>query len=76
MLCANNDKVYSLYKDILAEVASIFPAPYIHLGGDEAIIDTNWGKCEYCQSLMKQLGYTKPTELMNYFFGKILTCRT
>ena len=72
MLCANNDKVYSLYKDILAEVASIFPAPYIHLGGDEAIIDANWGKCEYCQSLMKQLGYTKPTELMNYFFGKIL----
>lgn len=72
MLCANNDKVYSLYKDILTEVASIFPAPYIHLGGDEAIIETNWGKCEHCQSLMKQLGYTKPTELMNYFFGKIL----
>jgi hypothetical protein len=72
MLCANNDKVYSLYKDILTEVASIFLAPYIHLGGDEAIIETNWGKCEHCQSLMKQLGYTKPTELMNYFFGKIL----
>lgn len=72
MLCANNDKVYSLYKDILTEVASIFPAPYIHLGGDEAIIETNWGKCKHCQSLMKQLGYTKPTELMNYFFGKIL----
>ena len=27
MLCANNDKVYSLYKDILTEVASVFPAP-------------------------------------------------
>ena len=27
MLCANNDKVYSLYQDILTEVASIFPAP-------------------------------------------------
>lgn len=72
MLCANNDKVYSLYKDIISEVASIFPAPYIHLGGDEAIIDENWGKCEYCRALMAQLGYTKPTELMNYFFGKIL----
>lgn len=72
MLCANNDRVYTLYKDIISEVAAVFPAPYIHLGGDEAIIDANWGKCEHCQALMKQLGYTKPTQLMNYFFGKIL----
>lgn len=72
MLCANNDKVYSLYKDIIADVASIFPAPYIHLGGDEAILEANWTKCAHCQTLMQQLGYTKAAQLMNYFFGKIL----
>lgn len=72
MLCANNDKVYTLYKDIIADVASIFPSRYIHLGGDEAIIEANWTKCGYCQALMKQLGYSKATQLMNYFFGKIL----
>ncbi len=72
MLCASNNDVYTLYKDILVEVAALFPSPYIHLGGDEAVIDANWGKCEHCQALMKQLGYTKATQLMNYFFGKIL----
>ena len=72
MLCANNDKVYSLYRDILSEVADIFPSRYIHLGGDEAIIEENWTKCEHCKALMKQEGYTKASQLMNYFFGKII----
>lgn len=72
MLCANNDKVYSVYDDIIREIADIFPASQIHLGGDEAVIEKNWTKCDRCQSLMKQLGYTKESQLMNYFFGKIL----
>lgn len=72
MLCANNEKVYSVYDDIIREIAEIFPSPCIHLGGDEAAIEKNWTRCDRCQSLMKQLGYTKESQLMNYFFGKIL----
>lgn len=72
MLCANNEKVYSIYDDIIKEIAEIFPSSNIHLGGDEAVIEKNWTKCDHCQSLMKQLGYTKESQLMNYFFGKIL----
>lgn len=72
MLCANNPRVYQIYKDIIAEVASVFPSKRIHLGGDEAVIDKNWSKCRHCQSLMKELNYTKPSQLMNYFFGKML----
>lgn len=73
MLCANNDKVYEVYDDIIREIASIFPAPSIHLGGDEAVIAKNWTQCKHCQTLMKELGYTQESQLMNYFFGKILS---
>lgn len=72
MLCANNDKVYTVYDDIIKEIAELFPSSKIHLGGDEAVIEKNWTKCDHCQSLMKQLGYTKESQLMNYFFDKIL----
>lgn len=72
MLCANNDKVYTIYDDIIKEIAGLFPSSKIHLGGDEAVIEKNWTKCDRCQSLMKQLGYTKESQLMNYFFDKIL----
>ena len=72
MLCANNDKVYTVYDDIIKEIAELFPSSKIHLGGDEAVIEKNWTKCDRCQSLMKQSGYTKESQLMNYFFDKIL----
>lgn len=41
MLCANNEKVYSVYQDIIREISSLFPSDYIHLGGDEAVIEKN-----------------------------------
>ena len=72
MLCANNEKVYAVYDDIIKEVAALFPSNRIHLGGDESVIEKNWNQCERCQALMKQLGYTEASQLMNYFFGKVL----
>lgn len=72
MLCADNEKVYDIYKDIIREVAEIFPSEYIHLGGDEAAIKDNWAKCDDCIALMKKHGYDNPSQLMNVFFSKIL----
>ena len=72
MLCAANSKVYDIYRDIIHEVAALFPTPYIHLGGDEANIGKNWAKCSHCQTMMKKEGYTQPTQLMIPFFRKML----
>lgn len=72
MLCAANEKVYSVYKDIIDEVSSLFPSRYIHLGGDEAVIEKNWTKCTRCQALMKENGYTKASQLMVPFFDRML----
>lgn len=73
MLCACQPGVYELYDDVIREVSGLFPSPQIHLGGDEAAISQNWGKCSLCQNLKKKLGYQKDSQLMNYFFQRILT---
>lgn len=70
-LCASQEKVYDFYADVLQEVCHLFPSKRIHLGGDEAVIDKNWGHCPECQALMKKPGYRKVSELMGYFFGRI-----
>jgi len=72
MVCAAVPEVYTVYKDILTQVCAIFPSSYIHLGGDEAAIANNWAKCERCQALMKEKGYTNASQLMIPFFEKML----
>lgn len=72
MLCAGNERVYDTYKDIIAEIASLFPSRYIHLGGDEAVIEQNWTKCERCRTMMSEKGYTKASQLMIPFFNRML----
>lgn len=72
MLCASNPQVYTIFKDIIGEVADIFPSSYIHLGGDEAAIPKNWAGCDSCLSLMQKLGYSEPSQLMIPFFDQML----
>ena len=69
MLCASAPSVYNLCIDILSEIATLFPAPYIHMGGDESLISKNWGQCPRCQALKAQLGYTSDDQIMGYFFS-------
>lgn len=73
VVCAANEKVYGLYRDVIAELAPIFPSKRIHLGGDEAIIDKNWPRCARCSALMKEKGYTQASQVMGYFFEKMLS---
>ena len=72
MLCAHSNDVYSIYEDIIREVAALFPSSKIHLGGDEAAVKENWAKCPDCIAMMQQLGYEKPSQLMIPFFNRIL----
>lgn len=48
IFCAGKDEVVNFLKDVLDEVCTLFPSPYIHLGGDEAP-KANWNKCADCQ---------------------------
>lgn len=72
MVCAANEQSYEVLADVIREVAAIFPSPYIHLGGDEAAVPTNWAQCEDCQKMMRDADYTQATQLMTPFFDRIL----
>lgn len=53
--CPGNDKTFEFLADVFAEVAALFPGPYIHVGGDEAEM-RYWGECPKCQARQKQVG--------------------
>lgn len=72
MLCADEEKVYTIYEDIIKEVAMLFPSKRIHLGGDEAAVKENWAKCDDCLAMMQKAGYDKPSQLMIPFFNRML----
>jgi hexosaminidase len=55
VLCAGNEKILTFIEDILTEVAALFPAEYVHIGGDECH-KTRWKACEKCQAKIKSLG--------------------
>ena len=46
-MCPSNEKVYEFVSDVLDEIVELFPSPYIHIGGDEAV-KGNWMKCPRC----------------------------
>lgn len=49
-LCPGNEEVYTFLDNVFAEVIELFPAEYIHIGGDEA-----WhGFWRWCSSCRKQ----------------------
>jgi hexosaminidase len=73
MVCAANGQSYQVLTDVINELASLFPSPYIHLGGDEAAVPANWAQCADCQAMMQEAGYTKATQLMIPFFDRILS---
>lgn len=60
VLCPGKDKTMEFIADVLTEVMEIFPAKYIHIGGDECPKD-RWKECPDCQARIKELGIT-PTD--------------
>lgn len=62
IFCAGNPKTYELLEGVLDEVVALFPAAYVHIGGDEAPKD-RWNKCPKCQAKMKALGCKNMHEL-------------
>jgi len=76
VLCAGNDKVYTFCCDVLDEIMEIFPAKYIHIGGDECP-KTRWQECKKCQARIKKLKLTgdehfsAEQQLQSYFTQRI-----
>ncbi len=70
IMCAGNDDVITFYKNVLTEVAELFPYPYIHIGGDEAFND-NWQVCPKCQKRIADQGLADETALQQWLMNVI-----
>jgi hexosaminidase len=70
VLCPGNDGTFEFMANVLAEVAGLFPGPFIHVGGDE-VDKTEWKRCPKCQARMKAEGLKDENELQSYFIRRI-----
>lgn len=70
ILCGGEEKVYAFLEDLLDEVCPLFPAPYFHIGGDEAP-KSEWEKCPKCQAAMGRYGLKTEEELQAHFTGRL-----
>jgi len=70
-----DDHTFDVLDDVLTEVMALFPSPYIHVGGDEAVKD-QWKASARIQVQMKALGVPNEDELQSYFTHRIATFLT
>ncbi len=67
--CAGSEEVFGFIDDIFAEVVSLFPSQYIHIGGDEVPTE-HWQQCPLCQQRMQDIGLDDERELQSYFIQR------
>ena len=65
-----DDSTFEFLQNVLSEVISLFPGPYIHVGGDEAAKD-QWHASAHVQQRMKELGIANEEALQSYFIARI-----
>ncbi|MCD8068774.1 MAG: beta-N-acetylhexosaminidase [Lachnospiraceae bacterium] len=70
ILCAGRDEVFDFLKELLTEIAGLFPGKRFHLGGDEAP-RTEWKKCPFCHARMEKLGLNRWEDLQGYFMSRM-----
>lgn len=69
-LCPGNEQTYAFIDTIMGEVSSLFPGPFIHIGGDECQ-KRNWKFCHLCQKRIKKSGLKNVNELQSYFIKRV-----
>jgi len=63
-------ETFEFLQKIFEEVASLFPAEYIHVGGDESLID-NWLTDPEVVAFMKDQGIASTKELFIFFMREV-----
>jgi hexosaminidase len=65
-----DESTFKFLFGVLDEVMELFPSPYIHIGGDEALKD-QWKSSRKIQQQMNHLGLKDETALQSYFTQRI-----
>ncbi len=74
-ILAPTDASVAFMQDVLGEVLALFPSPWIHIGGDEAIKD-QWKANPAIQARIKALGLKDEHEMQSWFIRQMDTFLT
>ncbi len=71
IICAGSPETEKAVERLIDEMCELFPdAPYIHIGGDEAMI-ASWKNCSVCRKYMEERGIEDEYELYSDFVGRV-----
>jgi hexosaminidase len=65
-----SDTTIAFMQDVLTEVMALFPGPYIHVGGDEAI-KPQWKSSPRAQARIREFGLKDENELQSWFIRQM-----
>jgi len=65
-----DDRTFAFLENVLTEVMALFPSPYIHIGGDEAVKD-QWLASRRIKRQMRKLHVRDVDALQTYFMNRI-----
>jgi len=65
-LCPANEKVYVFLDKVFSEIATLFPFPYVHIGGDECAKNF-WEQSSQIKDLAQKEGLKNMQEVQSYF---------
>ncbi len=68
--CAGREENFEMLRNILQEVAELFPSSYIHIGGDE-VSYRYWRACPRCKAVMHREGMKNASQLQGYFMERL-----
>ena len=68
--CLGKETTYEFMENILSEIVELFPCQYIHIGGDEVMIQS-WQECPKCQKEIKTNHLADEHELQSHFNRRI-----
>lgn len=65
-----DDKTFTFIDNVLDEVMALFPSPFIHVGGDEAVKD-QWRSNPAVQAWIRKLGLKDEDALQGWFTARV-----
>jgi hexosaminidase len=68
--CVGRETTWTFLENVMDEVCALFPAKFIHIGGDEARYD-RWNTCNQCQARMKKEGLKSAHHLQGWATTRI-----
>jgi hexosaminidase len=68
--CPGKDETFAFLKDVIAEMTTLFPGKYFHIGGADCS-EIRWDNCKSCQLRVKTDSLNSTHDLHNYFVRRI-----